>query len=112
MIKKILKNIFSQKALYILLMLIQIGTIAAAIYYLRSHFTIIYALIIVIDIVLIVSINNSRNNPAYKMMWIVLIAILPIYGGIAYLFVKNQVFVKILSKNQTKRLLEIKKHLP
>lgn len=110
--KKILKQIFSQKALFILLMLLQVLFLGSSIWFFSANYAFVYAFLIVIDILLVIYINSSRDNPAYKMMWIVIITLLPIFGGIAYIYTKNQISIRALSKNQTKRLLEVKQYLP
>lgn len=110
--KKIIKQIFSQKALFILMMLVQLLFFFGSIWFLSAHYVTVYVFIIIIDVLLYLYISNSKDRPEYKTMWIAVIMLVPLFGGLAYLFLRNQVGRRIFSKNQIKKIQEIKEYLP
>ncbi len=110
--KKIIKQIFSQKALFILMMLMQVLFLAGSVWFLSKHYAFVYAFIIVIDVLLYLYISNSKERLAYKSMWLAIIMLVPLFGGLAYLFLRNQVGRRIFSKNQIQKVQEIREHIP
>lgn len=54
----------------------------------------------ILNIVLIVYIHNQTENPSYKLSWIMLISIIPIFGGITYLYIKGQLTRKLFVRLQ------------
>jgi cardiolipin synthase len=111
-LRKIIKNIFSQKALFILIMLMQILFLGSSIWFLSSHYAFVYGFLVILDILLVIDINKDKSNPAYKIMWIAIITVLPVFGGVTYIYTKSQLSLKIFSKNQAKKIQEIKQYLP
>lgn len=97
-LKKILGKIFSRNAIFILLLLFQIFFLFFTVYYLREHFYFVYFFLLVLDAVLVIYITNTDDNPAYKLAWIISIAIFPLFGGLAYVYIKrSQHFPKKIS---------------
>lgn len=88
--KKIWKILFSQTTLYILLMLVQVAFLVLSILFLSQNYAWVYASLLLLNAVLIVYITNSNKNPSYKISWLVVIAIVPIFGGLSYLFIKTR----------------------
>lgn len=88
--KKIWKILFSQTTLYILLLLVQIAFLVLSILFLSQNYAWVYASLLLLNAVLIVYITNSNKNPSYKISWLVVIAIVPIFGGLSYLFIKTR----------------------
>ena len=101
--KRFLSKSINRVTLTALFMVLQIGIIAFAAYYLRESFALFYIESIIISIVILVYIINENSNPAYKIAWIVPIMIFPFFGGLLYLtFGRNHV-----SPRQKKRMSAI-----
>ncbi|MGN1223920.1 MAG: PLD nuclease N-terminal domain-containing protein, partial [Ruminococcus sp.] len=90
MLKKIWKFLFSQNTLYILLMLIQLAFLILSVLFLNQNYAWVYGALLLLNGVMIIYITNSRKNPSYKISWLVVIAVLPIFGGLSYLFLKTR----------------------
>lgn len=108
-LKKMLSNVLSSNAAFVILLLLQILFLTMAVFRLGERFVFVYIALIVLDIVLIVYITNKNEPISYRVAWIIIISIFPILGGVSYLFLKmTQQFPKSLDlRNQlrTKELL-------
>lgn len=89
-LKKLLKRLFSQNTLYILMMLVQITFLVLSVLLLNQNYAWVYGALTLLNIVLIIYITNSNDHPSYKISWLIVIAVLPIFGGLTYLFLKTR----------------------
>lgn len=85
-----MKHLFNQNMLYILLMLVQIAFLVLSVLFLNRNYAWVYGALLLLNGLLIIYITNSRKNPTYKNAWLVVIAVLPIFGGLSYLFLKTR----------------------
>lgn len=102
--KRLLRMILSRTSVIMILLLLQIIFFFWLVDYLSQYAyvqTINYALSVIIVIYLI----YKEENPIYKLTWIVPILIFPLFGGIFYLFYRQQNF----SKKVLKQFLTIDK---
>lgn len=83
--RKILSVLFSRVVLVAVLMLVQIALVFGSIFYFRDSFWQVQVFIRVASIALVVRILNGRRNPAYKLIWIVLVLVVPVFGFLMYL---------------------------
>lgn len=58
-----------------------------------------------LNVILTVNILNKDSNPSYKMAWLTLIHILPLFGGLLYLLLSNHKIPKNLRIEMTKSLM-------
>lgn len=82
---KILKLLFSKWGLGVLLFLIQVGIIVVLALFLYAFFVWFEIAFTVIGIITFFVCVNRVENPEYKIPWIFLILILPIFGTLFYL---------------------------
>ncbi len=81
-----IKNIlFNRLVLLTLSILAQLLSIIIIIWRFSNYFVIFDVIFTVISILAMLYILNSRSDPAYKIAWIIPIAIFPIFGGLLYL---------------------------
>lgn len=101
--KKILSKLFSRNFIIIAIMILQIVFMGFAVWKLRENYFLVASSISLLNIVLIVYIINTNDNPMYRIAWIVVIDILPLFGGLAYLFIQanlgKKMFVKIQNRS-------------
>lgn len=86
--KRLIKFLYSTKFLIGLALVVNI-----ALYFVFSHFVgnfVYEAFIIVGVIIAILFMNKANEDPAYKIMWLVLILIFPLFGTILYLHMKTK----------------------
>ena len=86
---KILRRIFSRAAITVLLLLFQIMLLMLAVTAIGERFYFVYVSLIVLDVVLVVYLMNKQEPASYKLAWIILISVVPLFGGLTYLFFKN-----------------------
>ena len=106
--KKIWKHLFNQNMLYILLMLVQIAFLVLSVLFLNRNYAWVYGALLLLNGLLIVYITNSRKNPTYKNAWLVVIAVLPIFGGLSYLFLKTRRDTRIFFHNYKQQMEQTK----
>ncbi|MFA5481666.1 MAG: PLDc N-terminal domain-containing protein, partial [Bacilli bacterium] len=69
---------------------IQIAIIVLGIFYIRDYYPAVYFLFLLVSIVITLFIISNRSNPSYKISWLVLILIFPVFGGFLYLLFGNK----------------------
>ena len=89
-IVKLLKIIFSQKFIVISLLLLQIVFMVFAVLSLAGQFVFIYYVLLAVELLLVLYIVNSDENPAYKLAWIVPVLLFPAFGAFVYIYLKFQ----------------------
>lgn len=87
---KLLQFLVSRVSSITILILLQFGFIAGMVYYLSDSFFIIYTLLTIISVAVVVWIVSKSDNPSYKMTWVILILIMPIFGGLFYIVWGNK----------------------
>ena len=100
--KGILSLIFSRAMVLAVLVLVQLGIFAATITYLQEYATYINATFLLVEIVTVIYIINSKSNPAFKITWILLIFLLPFLGTAFYLFMKVMPGTGFITHSQIK----------
>lgn len=73
-----------------LFLILQIAWIVVSIVKLSEYSTWISVVFRVLSLGIVLFIICKEDNPAYKIVWIILIMLLPIFGGLLYLFAGNK----------------------
>jgi len=101
--RKLLGKLFSRNAIFILILILQITFLISTVYFLREKFYFVYIFLMLLDIILIIYITNKNDNPSYKLSWIIAISVFPLFGGVAYIYIKqSQKFPKKISEYYNK----------
>lgn len=87
---KLLKKLFSRTVVTALLIVIQVAWLAALLLQLGNSLPAIQTVLRILSFVAILFVIKSDMNPSYKIGWILLIAVLPILGGLMYVFFGNK----------------------
>ena len=66
-------------------LVVQILVLVAVLYFFLDYFVYFYAICLLSSILVVIGLVNGKSNPAYKIIWIMLIMAMPIFGGIFYL---------------------------
>jgi cardiolipin synthase len=72
------------------LFLVQIAIIVLGVLYIRDYYPYVYFFFLAISVIIVLSIIANRSNPSYKISWLVLILIFPVFGGFMYLMFGNK----------------------
>ena len=97
-LKGLWKIVFGRTAILILLMLLQAFAIFGGVALLGSKSLIFNYGIGVLAVIILMYVLNARQNSSYKMMWIILILVVPILGVAFYVFTKLQVGTSFISR--------------
>lgn len=87
---KLLKKVFSRTVVTALLIIIQVAWLAALLLKLGNSLPAIQTVLRILSLVAILFVIKSDMNPSYKIGWILLIAVLPILGGLMYVIFGNK----------------------
>lgn len=86
--------IFGRTGVIILLLLLQVGVLFASYTYLQGKMYFIDSILRIMAIFLVIYLINNRSNPAFKMVWMVIIMMFPVFGTLMYFFVETQISVR------------------
>ena len=86
--KGILSLVFSRTSILMVLLLVQLISFIATMTYLKDYATYIHGVFLMMEIVSVIYIINSKINPAFKITWILLIFTLPVFGAAFYVYMK------------------------
>ena len=88
--KKVLNLMFSQTAVVVLLMLLQLTTLVTTLWRLSQYSAVINTALLVISLLVVLKVVSSHSNPSFQLAWVILILCLPVFGGLFYLFIYSQ----------------------
>ena len=57
---------------------------------LEGQFVYTYPILVVLSAAVSVWVVAGEKNPAYKLTWVLLITVMPVFGGLFYLMFGNQ----------------------
>ena len=83
--KKILRFITQRVVITALLIVLQALLLFGFIWKLDNYFVYFYAGSVLLSLLIILGIINSKSNPAYKIAWLIPILLFPVFGGLVYL---------------------------
>ena len=87
---KLMNKVFSRTVVTALLIIIQVAWLAALLLRLGNSLPAIQTVLRILSLVAILFVIKSDMNPSYKIGWILLIAVLPILGGLMYVIFGNK----------------------
>ena len=101
--RKLCRALFSRYTVSALTILLSVGLIWFLIYLASVYSVLIYACLLILNVLVILSIINKEANPEYKLPWIVITLLLPLFGAALYVIF----YSRRLSKKETKLLRKI-----
>lgn len=93
----ILKVLFGRATIIVVLVIVQLLALFAGFSFLEKYIVYVYGVYQVFMACLVIYIINRPVNPDFKIAWIIPILILPVFGGLLYLFVYLQFGGKLLN---------------
>lgn len=110
-LKKLAKLIFSQKTTIILLLIAQIGLLIFTFFKLSEEYTYLNIISTIIALAITVYILNKKENPAYKIAWILPLLAVPLFGTVAYFIFVNQHGTRKMRHAYHKKCINTKPYL-
>jgi cardiolipin synthase len=89
-LRRILLGMFNRVTLAALLLVVELAWLISLVAGLSRHYIWIAPIFTAISFLIIADILRRDNNPAYKMGWILLIAIVPLFGWLTYAVFGNK----------------------
>lgn len=87
---QLLKFLGNRMVITGILILIQVGWIAILFSQLASYLPWLNAVFTLLSVVMALYLINKDENPSYKLAWILLICVMPVFGGLMYLTMGNK----------------------
>lgn len=105
--KKITHLIFSRRFVTILLIILQAIALLISIELFSVDFTSVYIFTNVLSIIMVIYLINRETSPSLKIPWLVLMTMVPVFGGIIYLLF-GQNHISQFYKKEYELLLNLK----
>lgn len=87
-IRALFKIVFSRIMVIALLLLLQIGVLFAGFEWLGRYMSYVMGGFTALSIILVVYVINKDDNSAYKLVWMIPICAIPVFGALMYVFVE------------------------
>lgn len=97
-IRGLLRIIFGRTTFVIVSLLIQVGILIVGSSYLSHKSSIFFSGISMVGGLVIIYILNKRENPGFKLAWMVPIAAFPVFGILIYIFMEFQIDGKLIDR--------------
>ncbi|MCM1025610.1 MAG: cardiolipin synthase [Roseburia sp.] len=88
--------IYGRTAAILLGFIVQLSLLAVGYVLLRSYSFLFYGFFLLISVVTILYIFNTRGNPDMKLSWMFFIALFPVFGAILYMTIAMQPGTKVM----------------
>lgn len=82
--------IFGRTLIVVFAFLIQFALIIASFIWLRDYSFYVYAGFVVLGVLVLLHLFNSRGNPDFKLVWMIPVTVVPVFGALLYLYINSQ----------------------
>lgn len=109
--KKLYRLLYSNKFFALIMLLLQVIVFVAMYIWISDYSRVLFGLTTILSAVLIVFEINRTEEPTFKMTWVTLIAIIPIFGALFYLFTRTKGVSTNICDNYNKAQEKNRKYL-
>jgi cardiolipin synthase len=106
------KVIFSRAGFMALSILLQFALLLGVYEYLRDYITVAYVMLLVISFVLVVYVLNNRDEPSFKLAWMVPMLVFPALGAFFYIYFHLQPGVFTIRKRLQQNIDDTRDMIP
>lgn len=96
--QKVLKIVFGRTMVIVVLFLIQFAMIGVAVRYCSQYISVFFGGYLVFALGIVLIIINKEGSPEVKLSWSIITLLLPVVGGLLYLFVEMQPGYRMLER--------------
>ena len=82
--RKLSRAVFSRYTLSAITILLSVMLIFSLVYIASVYSVLIYAALVILDMLVVLSIINREVNPEYKLPWLVISLLIPLFGPLLY----------------------------
>lgn len=101
--RSLFRIIFSRTVITILLLLLNFFLLFSLLFELFEGITLVFGGMVALTAVMLIFVLNTDDDPAFKLSWSIIIAVLPLLGTVLYVFVRfnltGRVYKRILQKS-------------
>lgn len=112
MLQRLIRLVYSNKSFAILMLLIQIAILAAGTYWLRDYMLYLHGAYIILTAVLVIYEVNRTENPTFKITWLLLIALVPIFGMLLYVYTRFDISSRAIRHSLGEAIEYVRKEAP
>ena len=96
--RKLLRIVFGRTTFFVLFLLIQIGYFFGIVEWLSGYSLYVYAFFDLLGGFLCIYIMNKKDNPSFKLAWMIPVLVFPIFGALLYLYVELEISGRLIAK--------------
>lgn len=86
--KRLIRLIYSNKLFAFLMLLIQLAVLIFGVWWLTDYQIYFHTAYVILTAILIIFEVNRTENPTFKITWLLLIALVPIFGALLYIYTR------------------------
>ncbi|MDD3277905.1 MAG: cardiolipin synthase [Lachnospiraceae bacterium] len=90
--------IFGRTGIVVLLLLLQIGFLMGVFQFLRPYVGLIFGGNAIFSLIVTIIIINRDENPAFQIAWLIPVMLVPVFGGLLYVWVQSEWGHRLLNK--------------
>ena len=109
--EKTMKILFSRIPIIVAILLVQVIWFVTLFVRLSEYYAWINSFFSLLSILMVLSLIQSNKNPSYKIVWILVIGIIPLLGGLLYLIFGNTFSSKKLNSDITQSKNNMYEHM-
>ncbi len=108
--EKLFNVIFSKKVITILIAVFEIALIVVSIMLISDYVQYIWGLSVIVAFIIVIYEINRESSPAFKITWVVLVLLIPVFGSLLYLFLHTNTVNARISR-RLRRNIEASQYL-
>lgn len=102
-----MKLMLSRRVVTILLLILQVTFLLFVVNEFSYYFTYIYVALILLSVVMVLYLINKETSPSLKIPWLIIMTLIPLFGGVLYvLFGQNHIDKNLKKKSMLLAKLE------
>lgn len=110
-VKGVKTIIYGRTLFVVLAFLVQFALMIATYIYLRDYSLVVYAAFVILGAFVLLHLFNGRENPDFKLVWMLPILLFPVFGAMLYLYIITQPGTKIIKRRMEKLAKETEKYI-
>ena len=110
--KGIIGAVFSRMGLVILLLLVQVALLFSMFYWFEEFLPHILGGTVIFTVTMVGVLLNSSTDPTAKNTWLIVMAVMPVFGALLYLYTQSDVGHRALKKRLAQLIDQTKDSIP
>lgn len=99
--KSVFSFLFSKVVVIACLIIVQLIFLVLSVIFLTDYISWLYGVLLILSLIIVIWLVGKDENPSYKLAWVILILVLPVFGGLFYLVFGNKSMPRKLAKKIT-----------